>query len=398
MESEREKAQLESSVLVEEIAKSKLLAKSMYDYQYLNLSNVYLMDCDIEEKKESLVFSYKTNGMKPLETLQKGTKLKKLEVLIRIAKLRELAEKYSFTLHPNNIYCDTYGQIKVLKRDIRKAICGDIDESFLISYRALIGSLLSAKYTYEDIWEGGQSLLGETQELSDIMKAENLEDIQRILDRLYKATLEREQKTTIKVKRNQYKSLVTYAVISIVLVLGLAGVSVYAYIVRMPKQTAIMKADNAYIEGDYVGVIDELKVFEIDELDDHQRYILALSYIQSQSIDTFRGTQKEMVLSKVDYNGDKNIMNYWIYLGRLDADSAINIAMQLSDDQLLLYGYMQELSLVEKNQNLTGEEKRQRSEELMKQITALADKLGIDYEEEVIEETVEDTEESKKVE
>ena len=53
----------------------------------------------------------------------------------------------------------------------------------------------------------------------------------------------------------------------------------------------------------------------------------------------------------------------------------------MSDDQLLLYAYLQELSQIEDNQEMSGEEKSSKKQDLMKKVEELADKLHISYRE-----------------
>ena len=64
----------------------------------------------------------------------------------------------------------------------------------------------------------------------------------------------------------------------------------------------------------------------------------------------------------------------------------------MSDNQLLLYAYLQELSQVEDNQEMTGEEKSNKKQDLMKKIEELADSLHIYYSTEQEDKTEFDTE------
>ena len=71
------------------------------------------------------------------------------------------------------------------------------------------------------------------------------------------------------------------------------------------------------------------------------------------------------------------MLDYWIHLGRIEVREAEELAMKMSDDQLLLYAYMHELRQMEEDGELSGEEKRGRKQELVKEIEELAGKLGI---------------------
>jgi uncharacterized membrane protein YukC len=65
----------------------------------------------------------------------------------------------------------------------------------------------------------------------------------------------------------------------------------------------------------------------------------------------------------------------------MEVKEAENLALQMSDDQLLLYAYLQELSRIEEDQEMSGEEKSSKKQDLMKKVEELADKLHISYRE-----------------
>ena len=156
---------------------------------------------------------------------------------------------------------------------------------------------------------------------------------------------------------------------------------VYGYFWRIPRQDKITAANDAYLQKDYIRVIDSLKDFEIGQMERAQKYILATAYIQGESVDSFSTKDKEVILSKINYQSNEGIFDYWIHLGRMEVKEAENLALQMSDDQLLLYAYLQELSQIEDNQEMSGEEKSSKKQDLMKKVEELADKLHISYRE-----------------
>ena len=128
-----------------------------------------------------------------------------------------------------------------------------------------------------------------------------------------------------------------------------------------------------------VKVIDALKNIPVNEIDKHEKYILAVSYIRSQTVDAFDPSIKNKLVERLSYEGDENLLNYWIYLGRLEVDNAIDVAIRISDNQLLLYAYIQKLDLISADKNLSGDVKSQQLETLRTNIKNLADTMGIEY-------------------
>ena len=156
----------------------------------------------------------------------------------------------------------------------------------------------------------------------------------------------------------------------------------YSFAWYMPRQDKIAAANDAYLQRDYIGVIDSLREFSAEDMDRPQKYILATAYIQGQAVDTFSTADKEAILSKITYQANETVLDYWIHLGRLEVAEAEELAMQMSDDQLLLYAYMQELVQLDKDTSIPGSEKSSREAELKQEIQSIADDLGIVYGEE----------------
>ena len=80
-----------------------------------------------------------------------------------------------------------------------------------------------------------------------------------------------------------------------------------------PYEKAVDKAVYAYLQTDYVGVIDDLSGISLRQLKPYQRYILALSYVKSENLSE---EQKGNILSALDIRGNPKLLEYWINYGR----------------------------------------------------------------------------------
>ena len=269
--------------------------------------------------------------------------------------------------------------MKVARRDIADANDPGREERFLKMYRALAGYILEGSRSYEDYLSGGAEILKNREEFVRLMEAETFEAEKSYLIGLYETTLAKEKQTTQRVGRRKYRTLVVYSIISAVLLAGLAAACIYSFAWYIPRQDKMAAANDAYLQRDYIAVIDSLRDFDTDDMAPPQKYILATASIQGQSVDTFSTEDKEAILSKITYQANETVLDYWISLGRLDVSQAQELAMQMSDDQLLLYAYMQELDQIDADREMAGEEKASRKEELMQEIETLADRLGISY-------------------
>lgn len=361
------------------VQKADMAAKTSYDYQRLEQEDALLLPCVIEEEKETLCMKFETGEMAPFEQLKKEDKIKKMEVLMQVAELEKLYMKFEFSLCPKNLYYDRLGKVKVKKRDIIPAHDEDRKQQFLNMYQALIGYIMEGSRPYDDYLSGGAEILKKKEEFVKLMTPETLQEEKSLLVKMYENARSREEKTTLRVDRKKQRILSVYAVISTFALAGLLAAGIYSFGWYIPRQERITAANNAFLKKDYITVIDSLREFAVEDIDRPQKYILATAYIQGQAVDTFSTADKEAILSKITYDASETVLNYWIHLGRLEVAEAEELAMQMSDNQLLLYAYMQELDQLEQGSGLSGEEKNNREQELREEIRGLADNLGISY-------------------
>lgn len=357
--------------------KNEIRAKTIYDFKRLEEAHYLFLPCKLEEEKETVCMSFDLRGMQSVEELKDADRLKQLRVLLQVAELEEVYGDYDFSLEPENLYYDVFGRIKVRNRDIIFEQGKNRKKQFLRQYQALIGYILEGFHPYEDYLYGGLEILKEQDEYAVFFEPETVQEERKILLEEYGSLLENEKKYTKKVEIRKYKRLVRYRAISLILLVLLSFASMYSFAWYMPRQKKIREAEDAYIRKDYIAMINALQGFQIADLDRAGKYMLATAYIQGQAIDTFSPRDKENILSKITYQSNENVLDYWLHLGRLEVREAEELAMKMSDDQLLLYAYMQDLRQIEDDEGLSGEEKRGRKQELMDEIEGLAQKLGI---------------------
>ena len=363
------------------VQRADMKAKTIYDFKRLEHGTVSMLPMTIEEEKETLLLCFDMEGMHSITEVQKMEKLQKLELILQVAELEKDYMRFEFQLSPENLYYDRLNRVKIKFRDITTGLYEERKEQFLKLYQALIGYIMDGSRPYEDYLSGGKELLKDQKEVVTLLSAETLEEEISLLQTLYENYKKEETILKIKVDKKKYKKMNIYGIVSSVLLVVLFGAVVYGYFWHIPRQDKIVEANDAYLQKDYIRVIDSLKDFEIGQMERAQKYILATAYIQGESVDSFSTKDKEVILSKINYQSNEGIFDYWIHLGRMEVKEAENLALQMSDDQLLLYAYLQELSRIEEDQEMSGEEKSSKKQDLMKKVEELADKLHISYRE-----------------
>lgn len=360
----------EENIIHELIKKSEMDAKSIYDFKKICLDLNYFVPCTLEETKEEVEFSFCTDYLKRMDTIRQEAQLQILAVLLNASNLEKVRKKYKFKMSPENLYYDANFCVKIKIRDIYDENEIRADE-FIKEYKALIGYALQKKYTYFDYLEGGLEVLKKTSDLKSVYDAETVEDIKKYLENKYIKIQNTMQQTTIIVSKKGRKSSKIYSFICTIWLIAAIGYIAFLSVETLPKDKALIAASNAFVELDYIAVIDSLELIPVEELEVHAKYMLAVSYIKAENLNM---EQKNNILADTSVMGDEKILNYWIYLGRLNTVEAINIALQSSDDELLLYGYLKEKSLVESDATITGEVKIEKLNQLESKIQEITKK------------------------
>ncbi|WP_029067021.1 type VII secretion protein EssB/YukC [Lachnobacterium bovis] len=97
-----------------------------------------------------------------------------------------------------------------------------------------------------------------------------------------------------------------------------------------------------------------------------------------QKTENLKKKEIQSIVDRLDTNSDERELEYWIYLGRLKTNKAEDLAKAMSDDQLLIYSYMKERSVLEQDTSKSGDKKQARLKELDENIKELGDKYSKD--------------------
>ncbi|MCH5258794.1 MAG: hypothetical protein J1F18_03520 [Lachnospiraceae bacterium] len=356
------------------IKKSELQAATRFDYKKITYQKEHFLDCSIEEKDEELEICYEIKNYKSMQEVHIYSRKERLLVLIDVSRLYGSYKEYLFKMAPENLYFDENARVYIMDRDIRKE-GENWEDKFLLEYKALIGSCMQRKYSYEDYLEGGADLFSKDKWLNQVASQETLEDVVAVLEQEYYRITEEIKTQRILVHKQNFIWSRIYIGISIALLMVGASLIVRDYIFVKPELEAKLQAEIDFIKEDNIRVINDLSSLTMQQLSYDQKYILSTAYVNMESL---TAEQKHNILEKIPINGDEKLMEYWIYIGRLNPLEAENIAMQKSDDELLLYAYMLDKDLTETDTEMTGEEKTAKLKELESKISDLAKQYEID--------------------
>lgn len=349
-----------SKIIKQEFKKSKINASSDFDFYQLERRSEYLLDCKILRTLDEVTFEFHLHHEKPYEEVRNLSLTFKYQALINIQYLLKDSKRIKISLNPDNLVFDTNMMPRAIMRDVYAMDTYD-EHDFVKQYKSLIGYVLQNKYTFYDYYQGGNQLLNKNKATAVFTEVTTLHELLEVLNKEYSDIQEKLQHSLIEVDKRKYKRLrILNKVVILLLVVSLAGLGYFGFF-RLNEETTFKKANEAYIKQDYISVRETLENTSVKRMGTNTKYILAVSNIKTESLSD---EQKNNILASVTINADERILGFWIYLGKSDMDTAVDLAKQLGNVEYTAYAYMKQKTQVENDKNLSGTER----EEKLKQI------------------------------
>jgi len=308
-----------------------------------------LVGCELEEAEDCIKLQFETGGLETASSVLKKAREEQLRFLANCAELNKLSAEYEFSLSPENLMVDVNLRPQVLMRDSKS----DDGIDFLSKYKALIGSVLLKRYKYEDYINGGADLYKKQKLLATLSALDNVEELKFALIDEYQSIIRKIKKTKKLVTKRSVVFSRT-AIPALVVALVASGFFLWiAFINDIPFKNDVLQANTNYIAGNYIDVQRVLRRYDISELSFETRYFLSRSYVITEAL---TDAQKDNILLGLTLRTDPIIFDYWILLGRMQFEEAIDIAQRLGDDELLLFAYIKYEVVVRNDPTLSGDE------------------------------------------
>lgn len=286
----------------------------------------------------------------------------KLRHLINIGQLFHALQDsiYTYNLSPNNLVFSRNGNPLFVFRGVKGQVppydVVSLDE-FTVNFKAMIVSLLDKKTSYEKLIEGQSPFYKGKLFCETIMKAENLDKIISLLEEKYLEEREQNKEKFSRVPNKLVSRLkLTTLITSLIGFFSFIGV-LYFLLFAMPSQQMISDLRLAFVHQDYSTVVSTVKNTDSKSLSQDDSYMVAYSVIKTEPLTEAQKTE----LSKISTQSNKDYLRYWVLIGQSKIDEAMDIASYLDDPQLLMYGLTKKIDEVQRNPNLTLE---QRTEQL----------------------------------
>ena len=316
----------------------------------------------IEEEGKLTIESLLTDEYYSWDKLITMIDEEKLRHLINIGQLFHALQDsiYTYNLSPNNLVFSRNGNPLFVFRGVKGQVppydVVSLDE-FTVNFKAMIVSLLDKKTSYEKLIEGQSPFYKGKLFCETIMKAENLDEIISLLEEKYLEEREQNKEKFSRVPNKLVSRLkLTTLITSLIGFFSLVGV-LYFLFFAMPSQQMISDLRLAFVHQDYSAVVSTVKNTDSKSLSQDDSYMVAYSVIKTEPLTEAQKTE----LSKISTQSNTDYLRYWVLIGQSKIAEAMDIASYLDDPQLLMYGLTKKIDEVQRNPNLTSE---QRTEQL----------------------------------
>ncbi|HZH60750.1 MAG TPA: type VII secretion protein EssB [Metabacillus sp.] len=227
-------------------------------------------------------------------------------------------------------------------------------EKLLQEVKATVASIVDTTYTFEQYVQFSQTLKVSAL-VKKIMAVKEYKELLNIIDEQIQR-VNHEKSLHMTVNKKTWK-LNRYVLIGVTLLFIPAFIySLYSLFSLQPKQESFIQAQEMFLKNNFSEVVTELQPYSIKEMPKVTQYQLSLSYIVNESLTE---DQKETVRNTITLQTDPLYYEYWIRIGRGEAEDALDIARFLEDRDLILFGLLKHKEQLKSDDSLDREERQQ---------------------------------------
>lgn len=173
--------------------------------------------------------------------------------------------------------------------------------------------------------------------------------------------LDQQEKLYIQMPKKKWKTwqMTTFA-LGIILIPAFIFMFHY-FIYKKPMNEAYLASHQQFLNHRYSEVVTVLEPQSVKKMPYVVLYEAAYAYVTNERLDE---EQKRNVLANITLQTDADYLKYWIYIGRAEAEKAVDLARSMEDGELLVYGLLKRREEIQAEKDLTGEEKQRLLEEI----------------------------------
>ena len=226
-------------------------------------------------------------------------------------------------------------------------------ERTLHETKALIAAAIEPKYSFTEYYQFAESI-ERTPIVEKILKAADEEELMDIIQkRMKKLVAEEKNFTKMPITKRNWLRYSLGALV--LLVIPLSIYIAYSLLILQPRQESYIYAQEHFLQKKYSEVINTLSNYEVEDMPKVIQYELSISYIVNE---TLTEEQKDNVLNSITLQTDPRYYQYWIFIGRGQAEEALTISRHLEDLDLIMLALLHYEEEIKQDGDLKEEERQ----------------------------------------
>lgn len=321
---------------------------------------------------EIIVTATESHELKPFEDLNKETLTEKLifaSNLIHFFANRQPSRDIP-SCFPENIYFTPGFQPVFLHYGIKDSLppTDYSAEEAMQQVKATIAFLFDPSNTFDTYLKFDFDSKA-VRFVKNLFRCEDFQSLKRLVEkeRIKEIAAER-----LSVRLPKRKNLAKNGIMigSIVLLIPLIILTIYAFIIQMPRENLFQQSHEFFLESQYSNVVTSLNSVSYNSMPKVVQYELAVSYVKNEAL---TAAQQSNILNNVTLQSNLLYYQYWIQTGRGDTSGALNTARSLNDRMLIAYALLKEKAAVQANLSISGQTKQTRLQSIDSELKQYSD-------------------------
>jgi len=237
------------------------------------------------------------------------------------------------------------------------------DERTWLETKAVVAAAIDGSFTFEEYLKYSEIL--ELKEIgSAIMTMKESDSLLSYISKQMEL-LEEKELENVKIPQKKWKFTKWLSIGLGVLIIPAIVFAIIYFVHEKPKTDAYINSQASFLGQNYSQVVTILSPYSVKSMPYIVLYELAYSSVTNERLDE---EQKENVLSNITLQTDADYLRYWIYLGRGEAENAVDIARAMEDGELITYSLLKLREEVKADKDLTGEEMQEKLNEIDQEV------------------------------
>lgn len=233
------------------------------------------------------------------------------------------------------------------------------EERVWLETKAVVAAVVDGTRTFEEYVKYHEALDLKTVDASIMSMPDSESLVAYIKEQIEQ--VEEKEKSTIRLPRKKWKTSKFLSIGLGTLLIPAFLFVIYYFVYEKPKNEAYLDSHQSFLAKKYSEVVTVLSPQSVKDMPYVVLFELAHSFVVNERLEE---EQKRNVLNNITLQTDEEYLKYWIYIGRGEAEKAIDLARAMEDGELITYGLLKRREEILAENDLTGEEKQQLLKEI----------------------------------